>query len=253
MIVQTLELPSKERQGPRSAVMHRRTFARYALGYCLWLVCTAATAQSPSPAAPHGPVLSISALASTDVNKDLATAFFAVEREGAIPGPVQAQVNEVLAAAMAELKADSRLKVSSGNYNTYARNDRNGKIQGWRVRAELRAESADMEAISQASDKLAARMPLASLGFSLSRSAQERVERSLMQEAAERFYQKARDAAKALGFAEVELMDVQYNQSGQIGPVPRLMAARAEVASLPIEPGQAQVSVSFSGRVLLKR
>ena len=253
MTVLTLEPPINERQGQRSAVVHRRTLARCAMGASLWLACTTAVAQTTATAAPQGPVLSISAQASTDVNKDLATALFAVERDGPLPGPVQAQVNEVLAGAMAELKADSRLKVSSGHYNTYARNDRNGKIQGWRVRAELRAESADMDAISQASDKLAARMPLASLGFSLSKAAHERVERSLMQEAAEHFYQKARDAAKALGYADVELIEVSYNQANPGTPAPRLMAARAEAASLPIEPGQAQVSVSFSGRVLLKR
>lgn len=229
-----------------------RAMGTWLIGITLALASSAARTQIGS-APSGGPVLSISAQASTDVNKDLATALFAVERDGPLPGPVQAQVNEVLAGAMAELKADSRLKVSSGHYNTYARNDRNGKIQGWRVRAELRAESADMDAISQASDKLTARMPLASLGFSLSKAAQERVERSLMQEAADRFYQKARDAAKALGYADVELMEVSYNQANSGTPAPRLMAARAEAASLPIEPGQAQVSVSFSGRVLLKR
>ena len=117
----------------------------------------------------------------------------------------------------------------------------------------MRAESADMDAISQASEKLADRMPLASLGFSLSKAAQASVEQGLMQEAADLFYKKARDAAKALGYVDVELIEVQYNSVGQSRFQPRAMSARMEAASLPIEPGKAGVTVSFGGRVRLKR
>lgn len=224
------------------------------IGACMFAVSAQiSVAQSPAASAHQGPVLNISAEASADVPQDTAIAFFAIEREGIMPGPVQAQINTVLAAAMTELKADSRLKVSSGNYSTYPRNDRNGKIQGWRVRAELRAESADMDAISQASEKLADRMPLASLGFSLSKAAQASVEQGLMQEAADLFYKKARDAAKALGYVDVELIEVQYNSVGQSRFQPRAMSARMEAASLPIEPAKAGVTVSFGGRVRLKR
>ena len=201
-----------------------------------------------------GPVLSLSAQASTEVQQDQVTATYVMELQGDKPGPIQAQVNKVLAAVLAELKSDARLQVSSGSYNTYPHNDRDGKVVGWRVRAELRAQSADFEAVSQASDKVTERMPLSSLYFSLSTPARERVERELMKEAADRFHEKARDAAKALGFQDIELLEVEYNHAGTATPMPRgVRAARMEAASLPIEPGHMQVRVSFGGSVRLKR
>lgn len=214
----------------------------------------AAHAQVAQADTGAGPVLSISAQASTEVQQDQVTATYVMELQGDKPGPIQAHANKVLAAVLAELKSDARLQVSSGSYNTYPHNDRDGKVVGWRVRAELRAQSADFEAVSQASDKVTERMPLSSLYFSLSTPARERVERNLMKEAADRFYEKARDAAKALGFREVELIDIRYNQAGPVAPMPRgFSAARMEAASLPIEPGQARVSATFSGTVRLVR
>ncbi len=211
-------------------------------------------ALAQTPPTPAGPVLHLSAEASTEASNDMATAVLFVQRDGEQPGALQAEVNDVISSALAELKADSRLKVSTGGYTTYQRTDRNGKPEGWRVRAELRVASEDMTALSKAIDKANARMSLSSIQFSLTRAARERLERSLMQEAAANFNTKARDAAKALGYAEVELIEVTYNQSGRSAPMPRaMMAARMEAASLPIEPSQSTVTVSFGGSVRLKR
>jgi predicted secreted protein len=217
---------------------------------------TAGLATAQRANSPDSPVLRMQAQASAEVAKDTATAVFVIEREGLQPGAVQAEVNAVLAAALADLKADKALTVSSGNYSTYPRQARDGRIESWRARAELLAESTNIDAVSRATGTLSGRMHLGSIGFSLSPAAREKIERSLMREAANRFYETARDAARALGYDDVELIEASFNTSHSAPPVPMARAAlsaAAEMAGVPMQPGQAKVTVSFSGSLRLKR
>ena len=213
-------------------------------------------AHAQEPASPEGPVLRMQAQASIEVAKDTATAVFIIEREGSQPGAVQAEANAVLASALVDLKADKALTVSSGNYATYPRHARDGTIESWRVRAELLAQSSDIDAVSRATGTLSGRMHLGSIGFSLSPSARQKIERTLMREAAERFYENAREAARALGFRDVELIEANYNERQSARPVPMArtaLSAAAEMPSVPMQPGQTTVTVSFSGTLRLKR
>jgi predicted secreted protein len=213
-------------------------------------------AHAQEPASPEGPVLRMQAQASIEVAKDTATAVFIIEREGSQPGAVQAEANAVLASALVDLKADKALTVSSGNYTTYPRHTRDGAIESWRVRAELLAQSSDIDAVSRATGTLSGRMHLGSIGFSLSPSARQKIEKTLMREAAERFYENAREAARALGFRDVELIEASYNKSQSARPVPMArtaLSAAAEMPTVPMQPGQTTVTVSFSGSLRLKR
>lgn len=75
-------------------------------------------------------------------------------------------------------------------------------------------------------------------------------------EAAERFYEHAREAARALSFGDVELIEASYNQSQSARPVPMArtaLSAAAEMPTVPMQPGQTTVTVSFSGSLRLKR
>ncbi|MEK9775323.1 MAG: SIMPL domain-containing protein [Quisquiliibacterium sp.] len=226
------------------------------LGCTTFLLGVAPPAKAADAPAAAGPTLRLQESASREVAKDTATAVFVIEREGSQPGALQSEVNGVIAAALADLKSDKALIVSSGRYSTYPRHSRDGRIQSWRVRAELLAESTDIDAVSRATATLSGRMNLGSIGFSLSLAAREKVEAELIAEAANRFYQTAREAARALGFSEVELIEASYNknQSGPPMPMARaVMSAAAETPSVPMQPGQATVTVSFGGALRLKR
>ena len=77
-----------------------------------------------------------------------------------------------------------------------------------------------------------------------------------MREAAERFYENAREAARALGFRDVELIEANYNERQSARPVPMArtaLSAAAEMPSVPMQPGQTTATVSFSGTLRLKR
>lgn len=216
----------------------------------------AAGAAEPDPAA-RGPLLRVEAQAQREVTDDIAVAVFFVERDGPQPAPLQAAVNPVLESALADLKRNPALQVRTGRYGAHPRYGRDGRIEGWRVRAELVAESKDIAAVSQATATLAGRMNVASIGFRLSDARRQETERSLTGEAAAQFYEKARAAAKALGFDDVEL--VEANLASGSPPVPMMRAAMAkdamaaEAAPVPIEPGRSQVSVGFNGTLRLIR
>ncbi len=204
-----------------------------------------------------GPILRLEAQTSREVVDDTAYAVFFVEREGPQPDEPQSAANAVLQSALAALKADARLRVRSGNYSTHPRYSRDGRIDAWRVRAELVAEATDPAAISQASVTLSGRMNIGSIGFRLSPELRSRTEKALTGEAAENFYERARSAARALGYGGVELIEANYGTGMPAQPIPlgRAMAASAAPAAavpVPLEPGRSIVTVTFSGSVRLR-
>jgi len=234
----------------------RTTTACAALAALLTLAPLPASAQ-PHTADAGAPLLRIEAQAQRDVTDDTAVAVFVVERDGPQPAPLQSAVNGVLQSALAELRRDPALQVRSGAYATQPRYNREGRIEGWRVRAELVAESAEAAAISNATTALSGRMNVASIGFRLSHARRAETESTLTGEAATRFYEKARAVARALGFADVELVEASFGTGG--APMPRvaMAAARggaaAEAAPVPLEPGTSQVAVTLSGTLRLRR
>ena len=237
---------------------HRTARLAAALIAATVLPCAAPTpaAASDAPPAPTAPLLRLEASASREVSDDTAFAVFRIEQEGPQPGPLQSAVNRVLESALADLKRDAALVLRSGAYNTYPRHARDGRIDGWRVRAELVAESTEVAAISRATATLSGRMQVGSIGFRLSESARNRVEREITAEAAQNFRDKARAAALALGYAGAELVEANYNTASP--PMPVAMArARADLAAeavaVPLEPGRSRVTVTFSGAFRLTR
>ena len=247
----------------------KRPFVRSAFaaltvfGACAGLA-TPAAAQ-PVPVLPRmldpslGPTLRLEAQASREVTDDTVSASLFIEREGPQPAPLQSAVNGVLQSAIADLKADQKLPVRSGSYTTRPRYGRDNRIEGWRVRAEVIVESSDAPALSQAVAQVAGRLSVAAIGVRLSNERRTQTENALAAEAADRFHEKARIAAKALGFGSVELVDVGLNTAmPPVMPIQqRAMAMAAPAADatvpMPIEPGRSLVTVTFSGTVRLKK
>jgi len=223
------------------------------------LIAGAASACSAQQSVPDtaGPILRLDARATREVAQDNAYAVFFVQREGTDPGALQSAVNTVLETALADLKADAALQVRSGGYTTFPRYSRDGRAEGWRVRAELIADSTDPAAISRATSTLSGRMSVGSIGFRLSHAKRAEAEQALTAEAAARFYEKARAAARALGFADIELVEANYGTGTPGGPVPIARAMAAEAPSpappVPMQPGVSEVAVTFSGTVRLLR
>lgn len=243
----------------------RRAAARAlsaAASFALIALAPAAAAQAPPPPGaylpyhPDAPLLRLDAQATREVVDDTAVATLFAEREGAQPAGPQAAVNAALQDALAELRRDPALVVHSGTYFTQPRYGRDGRIEGWRVRGELVVESTEIAAVSRAAGAVAGRLSVGSIGFRLSAERRAQAEAALTTDAAARLHERARAAARALGFAGAELVDAALVSSNPRLPVAMARAApmlAGDAAALPVEPGRSQVSVGFTGTFRLRR
>jgi predicted secreted protein len=126
----------------------------------------------------------------------------------------------------------------------------------WRVRQELRLESADFAAATELIGKLQASLMMTGMNLSVSAAARRKAENALIAEALAAFEERARvvrDAMKAKGY---RVRDLQVSTGGGAPPRPRLaMAARASQDSPmqpAVEPGSTRLVINVSGTIQLQ-
>lgn len=236
-------------QAPRSLI--RTLTAAMATGGAF------AAAQAQAPAVPQN-VVSLSATASVEVNKDWLTVVFATQRDGADAAAVQAQLRQALDIALLEARkaaAKGQVEVQTGQFSLYPRYSNKGGITGWQGSTELIVQGRDTQTISQLTARITS-LTIARVGFSLSREAREKIEGEVSAEAISRFRSRADAVAKQFGFGGYVVREVQVSSDqGQGQPLPMLRAqavGAAADASLPVEAGKATVTATVSGSVQMK-
>lgn len=213
-------------------------------------------AQSVYP--PPANVLSLSAIATIEVPRDLLGVTLSTTREGSDAAAVQAQLKQALDAALTEARKAARpgqLEVRTGAFHLMPRYAPKGGINGWQGTAELVIEGRDIPAISQ----LAGRLPgvtVARVEFGLSREAREQVESEVAARAIARYRAQADIYARQFGFGGWTLREVNVNTQQEFGrPVMTMARAPASApppdAPLPVEAGTTTVTVTVNGSVQL--
>ena len=156
--------------------------------------------------------------------------------------------------ALAAALAYKTVKAQSAGYQTVPVYDKN-RVARWRVRQELRLESADFAAATELIGKLQANLTVAGLNLSVSGEARRRAENGLIAEAIAAFEERARvvrDAMKAKGY---RVRDLQVSPGGTPPRPMFAMAARAlsseSLAQPAVEPGSTRILVSVSGTIQL--
>jgi predicted secreted protein len=218
----------------------------------LLLAPLAAAAQAPETVFN---LVTLSAQAERDIPNDLLTATLAAEAEGADPAQLADGVNRRMQRALAAALAYKSVRTQSAGYQTLPVYDKN-RVTRWRVRQELRLESADFAAATELIGKLQADLMVAGMVLSVSPEARRRAENALIAEAIAAFDERARvvrDAMKAKGY---RLRDLQVSGGG--GPVRPMMAtARAmtseSVAAPAVEPGTTRVLMTAAGTIQLQQ
>ena len=210
--------------------------------------------------------MSLSAAATQEVTMDTLSVTLAVVREGQDAALVQAQLRQVLDAALVEARKAAKpkaLEVQTGAFSLNPRyaNPSNRSaapnIAGWTGRAELLIEGRDLPAVAQLVGRLTT-LTVARVGFALSREARERVEEEATQQAITRFRARADGYSRQFGFGGYQIREVQVGlQDAPVimarAPMMRATAAPAAEEALPVEAGKATVSVSVSGTVQMVR
>lgn len=241
----------------------RQLGTRAALGAALSTLALAAAAESPAP--PQN-VVSLSATATVDVPQDWLTVVFSTTREGSDAGAVQAQLKQLLEAALAEARKAAKpglVEVRTGGFSLQPRYappspraaaaGQPGSIAGWQGTAELIVEGRDTQAIAQLTGRVPG-LSIARVGFSLSREARQKVEGEVTAQAIEQFRARAMTVSRQFGFTGYTVREVSVGtDSPGGGPVPmmRMQASRAmaDEAALPAEAGKTSVNATVSGSV----
>lgn len=207
-------------------------------------------------------VLQLSASGTVEVQQDVLSIHMSTTKEGADAASVQAQLKQILDAALTQAKRDAKpqqMDVRSGDFSLYPRSGKDGKITGWQGRAEVVLEGKDFARITTAAGAIQ-NMTTSSVSFNLSREAREKVESEAQAKAIAAFKDRATEIAKNFGFSSYTLREVSVNDNGTVfnPPMASMRANGAmykssmDSAPVPVEAGKAQVVVTVSGSVQLR-
>jgi len=193
--------------------------------------------------------------AEREIPNDLLSATLAAEVEGADPAQLADGVNRTMQRALATALAYKAVKTQSAGYQTIPVYDKN-RIARWRVRQELRLESADFAAATELIGKLQSTLMVTGLALSVSGEARRKAENALIAEALAAFDERARvvrDAMKAKGY---RVRDLQVSPGGAPPRPVFAMAARAlsseSMAQPAVEPGSTRILIAVSGTIQLQ-
>lgn len=213
-------------------------------------------------AAPKEPanIVNISASGYLEVQQDWLSMSLNTTKEGPDAASVQNQLKAALDAALAVAKSAAQvqqLEVRTGQFGLYPRYTTGGKINGWQGSTELIIEGRDFARISATAGKIQT-LTMGSVGFSLSRDAQQKLEADVQAQAIERFKARANDVAKGFGFAGYSLRELSIGSADQGGGQPYVRAmtaqAKATMSDAPVsaEAGKSTVNVTVSGSIQLR-
>jgi predicted secreted protein len=214
----------------------------------------AVLAQAPAPETLFN-LITLQAQAEREVPNDLLSATLAAEAEGADPAQLSAEVNKAMQAALATAKSYAAVRARSGNYQTFPIYDKN-RITRWRVRQELRLESADFSAATTLIGKLQASLVMSGMSLSVSPGARKQAENALIPEALAAFEERARLVRETMKAKGHRMQNLQISASGGVTPMPyAAMRASGMSASAPapaIEAGTTRILITVSGTVQLQ-
>ena len=213
-------------------------------------------------------VVTLTATATVEVNKDWLTVVFSTTREGSDAAAVQSQLKQALDAALTEARKSAKpgqVEVQTGAFSLYPRyappnpkassSGLQAGISGWQGSTELIVQGRDTQAVSQLTARIQT-LSIARVGFSLSREAREKVEADVAAEAIARFRARADAVSRQFGFAGYTVREVSVSSDpGAMQPQPMMRAQAMRVGgdeALPVEAGKATVTATVSGSVQMK-
>jgi predicted secreted protein len=197
-------------------------------------------------------LVSLSAQTEREVANDLLAAGLAAEAEGADPAQLADSVNRSMQRALATALGYKSVKAQSGTYQTLPLYDKN-RVLRWRVRQELRLESADFAAATELIGKLQANLIVTGLALTLSGEARRRAENALIAEAIAAFDERARVVREAMKAKAHRVKELQISTGGA-QPRPLAMARALQEGAAPpaLEQGSTRIVISVSGSIQLQ-
>ncbi|HZQ63403.1 MAG TPA: SIMPL domain-containing protein [Casimicrobiaceae bacterium] len=220
-----------------------------------WLAMTSFTVCAQGATPRDVPTVTVTASATASVANDRLQAWLRTEAEHVDPAAAANQVNAAMAKALARAKGAAGVTVATSGYSTQQITEK-GRPTRWRVTQTMTISGADFAAITTLLTRLQEQdgMLLSGMSFSLSPSAREQAERTLIQQAIRAWQSRAQVAAAALGFENWRAghVNVQTSEPGRVFPMRAAAMSAAEVAPVQVEAGMTDVTVTVSGDAVLE-
>lgn len=186
------------------------------------------------------------------VANDRMVVTLAAEADEAEPADVAERINNTMQWALAQANGVEGVKVKTGNYsiNPVYRKD---VPRRWRGYQELHLEGEDFTRLSELMGVLQERLQVKSTRFEISDERRKAIEQALIDQAAERFQQRAAQLVKSFAAKRYVLVSANVNTSGyQPRANMRMNVAMMAEASAPaMEGGESDVVVSMNGEIEL--
>jgi predicted secreted protein len=210
-----------------------------------------------SPALASSPQMTLQANASDEVKQDTVVITVSTDVEAADQASAGKKLSAALDGLMKVAKDTSGVDARTGGYRVWQNNSSKGKQVNWQGQGSIILQSTDFNAASALAAKLGDKSAITNIGFTLSRTAREAVERKLLNQAAQAFRERALAASSAFGFSGYRIQKVELGGSGGI-VAPRAFMAMAKGgasqagADVPLEPDNVTVSVDVNGTIVLQ-
>lgn len=203
-------------------------------------------------------VLNLSTNAQRELANDQLNATLYVQERQAQAAQLADKLNRAINRARADATAYPQVRFSSGGYNSWPDYDKNGKIQAWQGRAEVKLESADFGRSAELIAQLQKYLLLDGVQFSVSDSMRKQTEQALIPQAISALQQQAAAAGKALGKTQQNVRELSIGES-QPGMPPMMLRAKAMAAeaapavTVPDwQPGKSMIQLNVNGRIELQ-
>ena len=209
-------------------------------------------------------VLNLSANERMEVGQDLLVSSMRYEVVGKDTKEVQSKINGVMKKAVEEAKKAESVKVSTGSYNVYqnyrpVKDKEEERIKEWRGQQTLELKGLDADSLLDVVTKLQGMgLIMNNLSYTLSPEKQESLNDKMMTNALKKLQERAKVAADALGKKTIQFLEINTD-GGMNYPRPVPMMARMEMAAdsavmkeAVAEPGEAELNMTVSARILIK-
>lgn len=223
---------------------------------------------------PSETYLTISASEQKEVDQDELVAELRIEVEDPKSSVVQEKINSAVKAAVASIKQEPSIQLSTGQYYVYSydptpvimssaeaiKPERNKKNVIWRGTQSLRLVSKDSEKLlSKVGEIQGQDFVMSNLSYQLSSEKFETEKDGLIEAAIKKLQNKANIVAQSLNKQSYNIVELNLDNSYIPTPQPMVMmksdmSLSRESALQPptAEPGKAVISLNVSARIILK-
>lgn len=225
--------------------------------------------QAPAVLEKGQTLVTLSATEQKDVQQDELSASLRIELDGKDARVIQDTINKAMKKAVDLAKKEKGVDVTTGQYYVYSweptpcppNADDKSACQRWKGNQTIDLRSLDAEKILDLTGQIqSAGFVMNGLTYGLSAKAAESYKDELMQGALKKIQDKAALVAKTLGKSGYDLVEVNIDGSYMPSPVPMMKAemamsgaVAADAMSAPVAtPGKSTISMTVSGRVLLR-